>query len=88
MKSLKNGIITSKAEITNISEHGFWLFYNDREYFLPFQDYPWFRNCKLSEIFDFKADDKGNFRWTKLDVDLNVRILQNTEKYPLIYKKV
>lgn len=27
-------------EVTNISEHGFWLFIDDKEYFLPFKQFP------------------------------------------------
>jgi hypothetical protein len=33
-----------------------------------------------------KSDKKGNLHWPKLDVDLKIEILQNPEKYPLLYK--
>lgn len=86
MKSVKNGKTTSKAEITNISEHGFWLYYNDKEYLVSFAEFPWFRDCKLSEIFNFKVDKSGNFHWPDLDIDLNTKILENPEKYPLNFE--
>ena len=41
MKSETIGSDTSKAEVLNVSPHGFWLFVADREYFLGFDDFPW-----------------------------------------------
>jgi len=79
----KNRNINSKAEIANISEHGFRLYYKDNEYFLPFVEYPWFKDCKIADILNVTSDDSGNFNWPALDVDLNIEMLQNPEKYPL-----
>jgi hypothetical protein len=42
---------------------------------------------KLSDIFDFESDENGNFYWPRLDVDLNIKILEDPGKYPLKYKK-
>jgi len=39
-----------EAEVTNISRHGFWLFLGDREVFLPFEEFPWFRDASVSAI--------------------------------------
>ena len=50
MKSLKNRKNTLKPEIINISEHGFLILINDKEYFLPFIKYPWFKDAKISSI--------------------------------------
>ena len=38
MKSKKVGESTSHVEVTNISNHGVWLYLKDIEYFLPFED--------------------------------------------------
>jgi len=86
MKSVKNGKIISKAEITNISEHGFWLYFKDKEYFLPFVEYPWFKDCKIADLLNVRSDDSGNFNWPALDVDLKIEILQNPDHYPLTFK--
>jgi len=37
----------SPAEVTNISAHGFWLFVAERELFVPFQYFPWFRDASI-----------------------------------------
>lgn len=34
---------TSYVEVTNISNHGIWLYIKGTEYFLPFEDFPWFK---------------------------------------------
>jgi hypothetical protein len=36
------GAATSEVEVTNISQHGFWLLLDGRELFLPFDEFPWF----------------------------------------------
>lgn len=86
MKSLKNGKSILKPEITNISEHGFWLFLKDKEYFLSFNEYPWFKNANISSITNVKLIHNHHLYWPKLDIDLSVEILANPEKYPLTYR--
>lgn len=86
MKLLKNGRNTSKAEITNISQHGFWILLAEKEYFLPFEKYPWFKEAKISAITNLKVLHGHHLYWPDLDVDLTTEILENPENYPLIYK--
>ncbi len=86
MKSLKNGKNILKPEITNISEHGFWIYLKGREYFLSFNEYPWFKDAKRSSISNVKLINGHHLYWPKLDVDLTTEILEHPEKYPLTYK--
>lgn len=86
MKLLKNGKRILKAEITNISEHGFWILLAEKEYFLPFSKYPWFKNVKISSIANVKILHNHHLYWPNLDVDLTTEILENPENYPLIYQ--
>ena len=87
MKSLKNGKRTLDVEITNISEHGFWILLGEKEYFLPFEQYPWFREAKISSITNVIILHNHHLYWPDLDVDLSTEILDNPGKYPLTYKK-
>lgn len=41
------GATRSKAEVTNISTHGFWVLVDDRELYLPFEEFPWFRQATV-----------------------------------------
>jgi hypothetical protein len=86
MKSLQTGKNTSKAEITNISEHGFWILLKGTEYFLSFEKYPWFKNASISSITNLELVHNHHLYWPKLDVDLTTEILETPEKYPLTYK--
>jgi len=84
MKSLKNGISTSDFEILNISGHGFWIHFSGKEYFVPFEKFPWFKEVPVGSILNFTADQYGNFYWPDLDIDLNTKILENPDNYPLV----
>mgnify|MGYP001613881702 CR=1 FL=1 len=86
MKLFKNGKNILKAEITNISEHGFWILVSGKECFLPFEKYPWFKYVKISSIINVKLFHKHHLYWPDLDIDLSTEILDSPEKYPLTYK--
>ncbi|MEO5801984.1 MAG: DUF2442 domain-containing protein, partial [Verrucomicrobiota bacterium] len=51
MKSENIGASTSQVEVLNVSPHGFWLLVKDREFFLAYDDFPWFRNATVSQLF-------------------------------------
>ena len=84
MKSGKLGKNISKVEI-NISPLGMWLLVHNTEYFLPHKEYPWFKDAKISEIYNVELLHNMHLHWPVLDVDLDLDSLNNPEKYPLIY---
>ncbi|MBI3306523.1 MAG: DUF2442 domain-containing protein [Candidatus Omnitrophica bacterium] len=84
-KSQKPGKSTSKVEILNISKNGIWLYVKTKEYFLSYQDFPWFSDATVSEIFDVKLIHGFHLRWEQLDVDLELESLEHPERYPLKY---
>ncbi|MSQ53194.1 MAG: DUF2442 domain-containing protein, partial [Betaproteobacteria bacterium] len=47
MTSAAPGISTFPVEVTNISKHGFWLLLENEELFLPFSEFPWFRDVPI-----------------------------------------
>ncbi|HLP58393.1 MAG TPA: DUF2442 domain-containing protein [Candidatus Deferrimicrobium sp.] len=75
-----------EVEVTNISLHGLWLYVNGKEYFLPYEDYPWFKEARVSEIHDVKLYHGDHLFWPKIDVDLAVDSLEHPEQFPLIYQ--
>ena len=77
---------TSGAEVTNVSPHGIWVLVDDAEHFLPHEEFPWFREAKLEDVFQLERPRPGHLYWPKLDVDLSVESLSNLEQYPLISK--
>ena len=83
MKLAKRGRNTSKAEVTNISSHGIWIYVKGKEFFLPYKDFPWFKDSCLSEIQSVLLVHGSYLRWEDLDVDLAIDSLENPDRYPL-----
>ena len=81
-QALGNG--TSDVEVTHISQHGFWLLLGNRELFLPFSDFPWFREAPVSAILNVEWPQPHHLYWPDLDVDLAVESLDPPDRYPLV----
>src|SRR3954471_9290698 len=86
MKSAALGRSTSQVEVTNVSPHGFWLFVDDQELFVPFKDFPWFREASIRQISRVELPSAHHLYWPDLDIDLAVESLIHPERYPLISK--
>jgi Protein of unknown function (DUF2442) len=77
------GSTPSQTEVTNISPHGFWLLVDDRELFLRFDEYPWFKQAPVEVILQLEEPRPGHLRWPKLDIDLSIGSIEHPERYPL-----
>jgi len=86
MKSAKRGKRTLKPEITNVSEHGFWLFHEGKEYFLDFAHFPWFRKAAIEQIADVLLQSASHLYWPQLDIDLSFDIIEHPDNYKLVSK--
>jgi hypothetical protein len=84
MKSAALGPSTSPAEVTNVSPHGFWLFVGERELFVPFKEFPWFREASVREITNVQLPSAHHLYWPDLDIDLAVESIEHPEKFPLV----
>jgi len=84
MRSAPPGPSTSPVEVTNVSPHGFWLFVGEREMFVPFKDFPWFREATVREITHVELPSPHHLYWPDLDIDLAVESIGHPEKYPLV----
>ncbi len=83
MSSRKLGKHTSQVEVTNVSAHGLWLLKDDRELFLPFDDFPWFRDAPIGKVLNVTEPTPGHFFWPDLDVDLGIESIEHPERFPL-----
>ncbi|MGH2758977.1 MAG: DUF2442 domain-containing protein, partial [Actinomycetota bacterium] len=72
-----------EAEVSNISAHGFWVLVDDRELFLPYDEFPWFKNATAAAILRVERPQPHHLHWPDLDVDLTLDSIQHPEKYPL-----
>ncbi|WP_460181706.1 DUF2442 domain-containing protein [Thermodesulfovibrio sp. TK110] len=83
MKSKTPGTNGLKVEVTNISSHGIWLLTGDRELFLSYEDFPWFKDVPIKKILNVEEIAPGHFYWPDLDVDLSIEIIENPDRFPL-----
>ena len=79
------GASTLQVEVTNIDRFGFWLLVEDREYFLSYADFPWFRNATLDQILGVQLLHGDHLHGPALDVDLSLDSLSQPDAFPLIY---
>lgn len=84
MKSVVPGPSTSPVEVTNVSSQDFWLFIEQRELFVAFRDFPWFRDASIGAITRVELPSPHHSYWPELDVDLAVESIEHPEKYPLV----
>ena len=77
------GTATLKVEVTNISQHGFWLLLDGRELFLPFDEFPWFKQATIEAILRVARPAPAHLHWPALDVDLSVDSIEQPKRYPL-----
>ncbi|MFZ5868481.1 MAG: DUF2442 domain-containing protein [Thermodesulfobacteriota bacterium] len=78
------GVSTSEVEVTNISRYGLWLLVGEEELFLPFDEFPWFKNAPLQAILNVKREGPEHLHWPDLDVDLALDSIKHPDRYPLI----
>lgn len=86
MKSSTLGKNISAVEVMHISAHGVWLLVNGGEHFLPYEDFPRFKDATVGDILAVRLLHGTHLYWPKLDVDLSLKSIQDPASYPLIAK--
>jgi Protein of unknown function (DUF2442) len=86
MKSAQLGKRTSAVEVSNVSTHGFWILIEGTEKFVPFEEFPWFRDASIGQLVNVQLPSPHHLYWPDLDVDLAVDSLDNPERFPLVSK--
>jgi hypothetical protein len=77
------GKIKRKIEVTNISANGIWILTDDKELFIPYKDFPWFKEASVDKILNVEEPFPSHFYWPDLDIDLSVDIITNPDLFPL-----
>lgn len=86
MNSKTSGTGISDCSITNINDLGIWILVEDSEYFIPFSDYPGFKDASVSRIFQVKFHSPSQLHWESLDIDIELDALKKPESFPLVFK--
>jgi hypothetical protein len=85
-KSGTDGMNTSIVELSNVSAHGIWLLIDDGELFLPYDEFPWFRDATIAQLSSIERPTSDALRWPDLDVDLAIDSIEHPDRYPLIWR--
>jgi hypothetical protein len=88
MKSKQRGKPTSHVEVTHISPKGFWLLLDERELFVSFAEFPWFKEASVTKIHHVEWPSEDHLYWPELDIDLSVRSIEHPEEFPLKFGAV
>jgi len=86
MTSALHGASTSDVEVTNVSTHGFWLMLDAEELFVPFAEFPWFKEAPIAKLTRAERPQPHHLYWPDLDVDLAIESLRHPERFPLMAK--
>ena len=87
MKSAPRGDDTSHVEVSAISSHGVWLLLGKREVFLPFKEFPWFREAPVAGVLHVERPQPHHLYWPSLDIDLDVKSIQDPKKFRLVSRE-
>ena len=78
------GTSTLPVEVSNVSQHGLWVLLDAEELFLPFEQFPWFRNATIDQICSVARPTDDHLYWKLLDLDLSVQSIHNPAAFPLV----
>ncbi len=69
-----------ETEVTHISSHGIWLLTHDKELFMPYEEFPWFKDQPVKSIINVEEQSSGHFYWPDIDVDLTVESIEHPKQ--------
>ena len=78
------GTSTLVVEISHVSQHGLWVLLDAEELFLPFEQFPWFRNAPIAQICSVERPTDDHLYWKQLDIDLSVQSIRTPAAFPLV----
>ena len=82
MKLSKRGTNIS-ASVENITPLGIWIFVKEKEYFLSYKAFPYFKDQTIRAIQNVQLLHGYHLYWPELDIDLEIDNIESPEKYPL-----
>lgn len=83
MKRLETNGKNASAEVLNISLHGLRILVNERELYLDFANFPWFKTATIEQIGRIEQPSANHLYWPELDMDLDLDNISNPEKIPV-----
>lgn len=69
--------------VTKVSAIGVWILTREKELFMSYEDFPWFKCQPVEAIFNVEEQSPGHFYWPDTDVDLTEEIIEFPDRFPL-----
>jgi hypothetical protein len=85
--NLEQSTKPTSVNVLSIMPNGIFISVGENDYYLSYDRLPWFKDAKVSDIFDVEMCGNDGIRWNNLDVDLEIESLIHPEKYPLVIKR-
>ncbi len=70
---------TTPVEVTQIDKQGIWILIGEKESFLPFTNFPAFREASVGTIHNVVLLNESHLYWPDLDIDVPVESIQHPE---------
>ncbi|MDR0698529.1 MAG: DUF2442 domain-containing protein [Tannerella sp.] len=86
-KNLNQNTERTYVEVRLITPMGIIVSVSGCDYYISYDRLPWFREAKVSDIFNVKMCGNDGIRWEALNVDLEIDSLIHPEQYPLVMKR-
>lgn len=83
MNSLMHGKNTLTTEVSNISAFGVWVLSGQKELFMSYEDFPWFKDQPVKSILNVEEQIEGHLYWPDIDVDLTIEMIEHPDRFPL-----
>lgn len=78
------GLCTSEVEVSVASGKGFWLLLSEEEIFVPFVEFPWFKQATIEQMATIERPSVDHLYWPLLDIDLSLESIRHPERFPLV----
>ncbi|MBX9894140.1 MAG: DUF2442 domain-containing protein [Nitrosomonas sp.] len=82
------GMPTPEIEVSGISSKGFWMLLGDEELFVPFSDFPWFKQATIEAITIVEMTSPDHLYWPLLDIDLSIAAIRGSSAFPLVFRLI
>ncbi len=81
------GMRSTVAEVRSITLQGIWLIVRGEEFFLSFDEFPWFKKAPVNDVQHVIVVTAQHLRWPELDVDLELDSIRHPGRYSLIARE-
>jgi hypothetical protein len=65
---------------------GFLILVEEKEYFVPFREYPAFKDASVNQILNSTYNPPAQLCWESLDIDIELQALSSPEDFPPVFR--